>query len=371
MARSRLPILLTMTCAVAGAAFPQSGQAGSEATTVAPLVVTPGVDVLGPIPLLTPEVLIERAEEAHAGAVGAVYNTCVQEASETNGLSRDALSNTEFQAQAQLQQAAQAAARAAQAALDARAGGNGDLIAQTETARLAAMRAYMSAQIIAEEARQRLADYQDPERMRQLAVMRKTPLDSNWLKTTLDENTRQRTQVDGVRGVYVPEEYRDLRLSRIVARQLTVGGRPVMRVTGVIHNPRAAAIPVPPIWVTAMDAGDNPVMSEQATSLTRGRIPAHGIFPFTYDLTPAPTGAQKTVVTFAPSLRAARPRRIPFIASGCNGRVCCTPVSIKLRQIREGGTPAPDAPWINGEVQEKARAWVLTMPVQSNPYAGR
>jgi hypothetical protein len=145
------------------------------------------------------------------------------------------------------------------------------------------------------EAERYLADVQDAMRLPQGAPIRQI----------VEAKATERNRSDGVDGIYTPDEYRDLRISRVEASRRTVRGQAVLHVTGRIHNPRLRSIAIPPLWFAALDARGETLKTQQSVAQKPVRIAARGSVPFTFDLV-APAGAERAAVTFAPRNRLPR-----------------------------------------------------------------
>jgi hypothetical protein len=195
------------------------------------------------------------------------------------------------------QKAAEAASAATTAALEARmaaARGDASTLTSAELARQQAVRAYQKADADALEAHRRLGDLQDLRASDSGA--------GRWmLKAMVDNRSYEREQNQGAPGVYIPNDFRDLRLREITARQGDDGGEPVIRISGKIVNTRKSSIAVPPLWISVVDKFGTSLKAEQ-TEPVRGapRIPAGGMRSFNYVVKSVPPRTARTVVTFAP-----------------------------------------------------------------------
>lgn len=294
-----------------------------QITTVSPLVISP----MAPVPnvgkgatYFKPEELQAAAHQARQDMIDLHYTPCGpgigEESREDLGeFSFGALYDTLRVRQQQLNRVADTANLATQEALTSRiaaARGEGpqEAVVSTELARQDAVRRYQGAQQAMLEAEYRVADLQD------WVDTGGSPATG---KAYVDERTRRRANNGGHAGVYVPDEFKDLRLSGVVSRQVTDRGEPGMRVSGRISNPRKSAIAVPPIWVSVEDQFGTALKSEQAEA-PKGQkaIPAGGSLAFAYIFKPLPEKASHTVVTFAPMHHA--PRLKPADAY-CTGSV--------------------------------------------------
>jgi hypothetical protein len=254
----------------------------------------------------TPQELQTAAFDARQEMIDMHYTVCGpgigEESREDLGeFSLGALYDTLRVRAQKLNRAAAAAQTRTQAALDARGaaargeGGRPAVIA-TELARQDAVRAFQTAHDALLEAEYRIADYQDLNGG-----------SGDLTKAFIDERTRRRANNGGHSGIYVPEEYKDLRLSGITSRQGQDAGEAVIRISGRIVNTRKANISVPPIWISAEDRFGTQLKSQQAeaprgqTSIAPGRSVA-----FNFTLKPMPAGTARTVVTFAPLHHAPR-----------------------------------------------------------------
>lgn len=278
-----------------------------EATTVSPLISSP----LAPVPevgrgatYLFPEELGKAAQDAARAARDAKFDarSCglagVGPSEEVFGsFGVGALVDSTRVAETALQQAALKAQRTTQAALDARLaaarGEKGASVEATELARQEAVRAYQAANAAALEAHRRVADLQD------LMFTDRTATRGD-LKAMVDNRSYEREQTQGATNVYIPNAYKDLRLTEVVAREAQDKGEAVVRVSGKIVNTRKQSIAVPPLWLSVVDKYGTSLKSEQAQA-PRGqkRIPAGGTLSFNYEVK-APPRTARTVVTFAP-----------------------------------------------------------------------
>ena len=142
------------------------------------------------------------------------------------------------------------------------------------------------------EAERKLADVQEAMRLGQGVPIRQI----------VEAKAAERNAPDGVDGIYTPNEFKDLRISTVVAQPRTVRGRPVLHVTGRIHNPRTRPVAIPPLWFAAIDASGETVKTQQSVAQKPVRIAARGSVPFTFDFV-APAETERTAVTFAPRNR--------------------------------------------------------------------
>ncbi len=144
------------------------------------------------------------------------------------------------------------------------------------------------------EAERRLADVQD--------ALRNLPKGSP-IRAIADQKSAERTHNDGVQEIYVPDEYKDLKLTHIVAAERQDKGATVLQITGNIENPRRRAISVPPLWFAALDKNGDTLKTQQAVATHQPKIPAGGSVPFNFELTSPPGGTERLAATFAPMNR--------------------------------------------------------------------
>lgn len=295
-------------------------------TEVAPLISTP----LAPIPKVGAGATYFSVEELHGTAVqarkddidvragvhlcrDASINPDMVELEMDGKIDMQTLLATEAAAQARLQHAAEEAEVATKAAMDAR---RGLILGATlqrdvdsaELQRQTTIREYQAALGGVSEAQARIADLQDLVELVFTGDPGRVKLANNadWVRASgidieLNFRSHIRQQGDSQAGVYVPFEFRDLRLSEVVSRERKEGDQTVLRVSGKIHNPRKISVAVPPIWVSAVDQFGTGLKSEQAEA-PRGQkaIKAGGSLSFTYAMKPMPEKASRAVVTFAP-----------------------------------------------------------------------
>jgi hypothetical protein len=210
-----------------------------------------------------------------------------------------------------VEQAATTAQAATEAALAARRAATPDdataaaAVNRTELARQAAIKALQQAQAQAAEAHLRVADLQDQIDQATGGDPSAATGNASQFMAYVDEQTRRRSFNGGYTGIYVADEFKDLRLINIVSRSVTVRGKPTVRVTGKIVNTRRKAIRVPPLWVAAVDRFGTSLYNQQAAPPPMGTtIPSRDSRPFVFDLASVPEKTVKTVVTFAPVRRA-------------------------------------------------------------------
>lgn len=356
-----------------------------EVTTVTPLVVKSREGAPIPVPPFTPLELTKSAATAHDVALGALMNACNRGISEdeenlTPLDRRNSLALTDARASANLELAAREARTATLAADNLRNTGSAAALAAAEETRETSVKVYLAAQKVAAEAHQRFTDFQDIIDSRsgyapRLAEARHMPW-TGWamgnppipppdseIMALLNESTRQRLEGNVAPGVYVPGEYADLRLAQVRASEVQLkGGDRAIHITGRIINPRQEVIPVPPLWVTAVDEYNRPLKSEQIKTPSGRRIQAGGNALFAYDLRPAPPNTQNTLVTFAPQERTRRDRPI----LGSPG--FCPQDEQQLKEFREGRAPPPEASWINGSHRTgTTKPWAFQQPIR-NPF---
>jgi hypothetical protein len=223
-----------------------------------------------------------------------------------------ALYSTEASAQRTLRDAAEVARKATQEAIDAQTTyrANPTAAESAELARQIAVRAFQQAKSAVLEAQARIADLQalieaevngDPGQLRVANDFRELRKRYPSIEVEVNNNSRERTQGNQLAGVYVPQEFKDLRLSNIVSRAVNVDGEAGIRVTGRIQNPLRKPVRVPPLWIAAIDRYGTGLMTEQVTA-PRGTkaINAGGSLPFTYTMKPVPLSTSRTIITFAP-----------------------------------------------------------------------
>jgi len=303
----------------------EGGQAETRdgVTTVSPLIVSP----LAPVPnvgagatYFTPQELTATAHQAREDHIDA-RDAAVQcgaagylaTSEEDLGLfTLPGLFQTERDAQRKLQDAALAAETATQAAIDARAAaGRGEdepgALIETELARQTTVKALQAAQAAVAEARFRIADLEDQIDLSDGAASTGGGRSANQNLTRLgirayvDEQSRRRKENGGLGGIFVPEEFKDLRMTDIVSRQGDDKGVAVIRISGRIFNPRLRPITVPPIWVSAVDRFGTPLKIDQAEPPPNiSKINPRTDVAFTYELKPMPDKTARTVITFAP-----------------------------------------------------------------------
>ncbi|MEI7931714.1 MAG: hypothetical protein WCI21_01465 [Alphaproteobacteria bacterium] len=276
-------------------------------TTVEPLTVSP----LAPVPdvgpgatYFFPDELTARAREARQAYLDAKADArqCgmagTGPSAEVFGeFGTGPLMDSVRVAEYDRQRTAEAAARATTAALSARmtaARGETSALATSELVRQRAVLAYQKADADALEAHRRVADFQDLRASDSGAGR-------SMLKAMVDNRSYEREHNQGVTGVYIPDAFKDLRLTEITARQTEDNGAPAIRISGKIVNTRKAPISVPPLWISVVDKFGTSLKSEQ-TEPPRGvaRIPAGGMRSFNYVVKAVPQRTARTVVTFAP-----------------------------------------------------------------------
>ncbi len=118
-----------------------------------------------------------------------------------------------------------------------------------------------------------------------------------------EQKAEERTHNGGVHEIYVPNEYKDLRLTNIVAAERQDKGQPVLSISGKIENPRTRPISVPPLWFAALDKYGETLKTQQAVAVHQTKIPAGGSVPFNFELKSPPGGTERLAATFAPQNR--------------------------------------------------------------------
>lgn len=300
----------------------------SGVTEVEPLTVRAAV----PVPRVgqgatyfSPEDLARAADEARKEEIEARSNAFqCRDASlnpnspmlEENGqFSIQSLVHSEAIAQRTLSVAADDAQKATTAAIEARRSALLDSslqqrVTDLELARQIAVHKYQEAQADVFESQARIADLQDqveqafsgdPSSWSAANSVDLLRRDHPEIRTYVDLRTSMRAGGDRSAGVYVPFEFKDLRFSNIVSRQMQENGLTVLRVTGTIVNTRKTSLAIPPIWVSAVDEFGTSVKADQATA-ARGQkaIKPSGSLAFSYTMRPMPEHTARTVVTFAP-----------------------------------------------------------------------
>ncbi|HEV7689344.1 MAG TPA: hypothetical protein VGO52_00905 [Hyphomonadaceae bacterium] len=277
---------------------PAAARAADERVVVTrPMVPVP--DVGDGAPYFSVEDLKAQGDAAQAERLNAsvAARTCQVAALPkyfANAPTFEILFRDEQAAATSLDNAAAKAAKATEAALNARADAAAGLVdmkavEQTELDRQAAVTQLAKAQDKWVRAYNRTADAQE-------LFLSGRARDMTWTELDMREAQRRRFTAEDMR-----QEFAGLKLTESRAEELRdkKKGERFLRVSGKITNNRTTSVPVPGIFITAVDERGFPLVTRKANTGRGEQLKAGVAQPFVYDLKPLPSGTVTALVHLA------------------------------------------------------------------------
>jgi predicted Zn finger-like uncharacterized protein len=107
-------------------------------------------------------------------------------------------------------------------------------------------------------------------------------------------------------AVGLPVDTLGLAFEGVVAKPALLAGRPVLSVTGAIHNTRKVAVEAPPIRISLLDKAKQPLVTYEL-NVQNAKAPPGGRRFFAWNLPQPPAGAEALEIAFDAGARHAAP----------------------------------------------------------------